>query len=98
MMFPLALIKPVTYSPVIANVATPVPATPTVTLPLAAATTLDVPLTIEVGVPPPEIPVSNEPLPIKKLPEMLAEVVTLPCSATKLPVYVGKYAATLAFE
>ena len=96
-MLPEALIMPVTYSPVVANVATPVPATPTVTLPLAAATTFDVPFTIELGVPPPpDIPVSNEPLPTKKLPEIFAVVVTLPCSAAKLPVYVGKYVATLA--
>ena len=97
-MLPEALITPVTYSPVVANVATLVPATPTVTLPEAAATTFDVPFTIELGVPPPDIPVSNEPLPIKKLPEMFAVVVTLPCSAAKLPVYVGKYAATLELE
>ena len=62
LMLPLALIKPVTYSPVAANVATFVPATPTVTLPLAAATTFDVPFTIELGVPP-LMPESKAPLP-----------------------------------
>jgi hypothetical protein len=43
-------------------------------------------------------PVNCDPLPMKKLPEILAVVVTLPAKLAKLPVYVGKYAATLAFE
>ena len=67
-MLPLALIKPVTYSPVVANTATfAVPPTPTDTLPPELTTvTFDVPLEILVPLPPPpDIPVSSDPLPIK---------------------------------
>ena len=65
---PDALITPVTYSPVVANVATAaVPPTPTVTLPLLVAMfTLLVPLLMFAPPPPPpDIPVNNEPLPTK---------------------------------
>ena len=61
---PVALINPVTYSPVEATTTTfPVPPTPTVTLPPELTTlTLLVPLTIALGVLP-TMPDSNEPLP-----------------------------------
>ena len=64
---PLALIKPVTYSPVVANTATfEVPPMPTETLPPELTTvTFDVPLEIFAPPPPPDIPVSKDPLPIK---------------------------------
>ena len=87
-MLPVADINPVIYSPVVANTATlPVPPTPTVTLPPELTTfTLLVPLTIALGVPPPVIPVSNDPLPVKKLPAILPTAVTLPTPTMSLLV------------
>ena len=63
-MLPLALIKPVTYSPVVAHTMTfDVPATPTVTLELLNTNTLLVPLLIFVDVA--VMPVNADPLPMK---------------------------------
>ena len=62
---PVALITPVTYSPVVAHTTTfDVPATPTVMLALLNTVTFDVPLVILV---PPllAMPVSCDPLPMK---------------------------------
>ena len=60
----VALIKPVTYAPVLANTAAVLPATPIVVLPFATTVTLLVPLEI-LDVLPAAMPVSNAPLPIK---------------------------------
>jgi hypothetical protein len=71
--------SPTTVAPPEWNVPTVVPATPIVVLPFNATATLDVPLTILVGVPPPpDIPVSKLPLPIKKLAAILPADVILP--------------------
>ena len=65
-MLPVALINPVTYSPVVSHTTTfDVPATPTVMLALLNTVTFEVPLAMFDPPPPPAIPVSNEPLPMK---------------------------------
>ena len=92
---PVALINPVTYSPVVAYTATlPVPPTPMATLPPELTTrTLLVPFCIDVA----SMPVSKLPLPKIYPPDILAVVTTLLVAEINPVTYspVVSYTATL---